>query len=192
MVLKNLGGVMIQIFSKHRLPLLLVVAAVLLTSGCGKKPVTKLMTATAYCGCSTCCSWERGNPRYLHLDFWNRYVSAGEAKGNEYTGLTASGTSPREPRYGLFSIDSLKRPYMIPIRTILFPWLFFPQKGTIAADTRYYPFGTEMFVPGYGWGIVEDRGGAIKGPNRLDLYFDSHGDALQWGRKKVHVEIHTP
>ncbi len=192
MVFSNLARGMTTIFPLNRLPLLLLVAAVLLASGCGKKPVARLMTATAYCGCSTCCSWERGNPRYLHLDFWNRYVSAGAAKGNEYTGLTASGTSPREPQYGLFSVDSLKRPYMIPIRTILFPWFFLPEKGTIAADTRYYPFGTEMFVPGYGWGIVEDRGGAIKGPHRIDLYFDSHSDALNWGRKKVHVEIYTP
>ena len=30
--------------------------------------------------------------------------------------------------------------------------------GTIAADTRRYPFGTIMYVPGYGYGRVEDRG----------------------------------
>ena len=49
-----------------------------------------------------------------------------------------------------------------------------------------------MFVPGYGWGVVEDRGGAIKGPDRIDLYFDSHSDALEWGRKRVKVEIYKP
>ena len=42
--------------------------------------------------------------------------------------------------------------------------------GTIAADTRYYPFGTIMFIPDYGWGRVEDIGGAIKGMH-IDLYF---------------------
>ncbi|MEE4243565.1 MAG: 3D domain-containing protein [Desulfopila sp.] len=169
-----------------------LLAILLSCSGCGQKPVTLTMTATAYCGCSSCCSWERGSPRYFHLDFWNRYVSAGPGKGREYTGLTASNTYPREPQEGLFSFDSLKRPYMIPIRTILFPWYFLPEKGTIAADTRYYPFGTEMYVPGYGWGVVEDRGGAIKGPYRIDLYFDSHQDALEWGRRKVNVEIYKP
>ena len=60
--------------------------------------------------------------------------------------------------------------------------------GTIAADTDVYPFGTRMFVPGYGWGTVEDRGGAIKG-GRIDLFFDSHEDALQWGRQTVRVQI---
>ena len=172
--------------------LLSMLFMVVLTSGCGKKPVAKMMTATAYCGCSSCCSWERGNPKYLHLDFWNRYVSEGKGKGRDYTGKTASGSDPREPQEGLFSVDSLKRPYMIPVRTILFPWYFLPEKGTIAADTKYYPFGTKMYVPGYGWGVVEDRGSAIKGPTRIDLYFDSHSDALEWGRRKVKVEIYRP
>ena len=49
--------------------------------------------------------------------------------------------------------------------------------------------GTRMYVPGYGWGVIEDRGGAIRGANRLDLYFDSHDNALDWGRKTVEVPI---
>ena len=63
--------------------------------------------------------------------------------------------------------------------------------GTIAADTRKYPFGTVMFVKGYGYGRVEDRGGSIKG-DRIDLYFNSHRQALEWGRKKVRVKIWFP
>ena len=56
--------------------------------------------------------------------------------------------------------------------------------GTIAADTKYYPFGTIMYIPGYGYGRVEDRGGAIKGPHRLDLWFATEQEALKWGRQK--------
>jgi 3D (Asp-Asp-Asp) domain-containing protein len=63
--------------------------------------------------------------------------------------------------------------------------------GTIAADTSVLPFGTIVYVPGYGYGRVEDRGGAIKG-NRLDLWFSSHGDAREWGRKKVAVRVWKP
>jgi 3D (Asp-Asp-Asp) domain-containing protein len=86
-------------------------------------------------------------------------------------------------------MDSLINPWMIPVRIVFFPWLLLPRSGTIAADTKYYPFGTEMYVPGWGWGVVEDRGSAIKGPTRLDLYFYTHGEAEDWGRKKVRVEI---
>jgi hypothetical protein len=169
------------------LPLLVLLLAGL--TGCAAKPVARPMLTTAYCGCGDCCSWERGSWKFLKLDFWNRYVSAGPDQGREYTGLTASGTVPREPYPGLFSWDSLQRPWLIPIRIVFFPWLFMPEDGTIAADTGYYRFGTRMHVPGYGWGVVEDRGGAIKGPDRLDLYMDDHDEALAWGRRRVPVLI---
>ncbi len=184
----------IYFFNIYRPNLILFILLTLLffSSGCAKKPVAKIMEATAYCGCSICCSWERGNWDYLKLDFWNRYVSAGTGKGRDYTGHTASGSTPREPQEGLLSMDSLHRPWMIPVRTVLFPWYFLPEDGTIAADTKYYPFGTRMFIPGYGWGVVEDRGGAIKGPRRIDLFFHSHQEALQWGRRKVKVTVEYP
>lgn len=60
--------------------------------------------------------------------------------------------------------------------------------GTIAADTRYYPFGTIMYIPDYGWGRVEDIGGAIKG-RHIDLYFPSHKKALHWGREWKKVKV---
>lgn len=63
--------------------------------------------------------------------------------------------------------------------------------GTIAADTSVLPFGTVIEVPGYGYGRVEDRGGAIKG-SRLDLWFPSHEAALKWGRKKIKVRVWKP
>ena len=63
--------------------------------------------------------------------------------------------------------------------------------GTIAADTRVLPFGTILYVPGYGYGRVEDTGGDIKG-NRIDLFYRSHDDALEWGRKKVRCKVWKP
>jgi 3D (Asp-Asp-Asp) domain-containing protein len=60
--------------------------------------------------------------------------------------------------------------------------------GTLAADTSLYPFGTLMFVPGYGYGRVEDRGSAIKG-DHIDLFFKSHKEALQWGRQQRQVHV---
>lgn len=65
------------------------------------------------------------------------------------------------------------------------------KKGTIAADTRKYPFGTKMYVPGYGWGEVHDVGSAIKG-NHIDVFFPSHKDAINWGRKYLDVIILRP
>lgn len=65
------------------------------------------------------------------------------------------------------------------------------RRGTIAADTTRYPFGTIVYVPGYGYGRVEDRGGAIRG-EKLDLWFPCHQQALQWGRRQVPVKIWRP
>lgn len=61
--------------------------------------------------------------------------------------------------------------------------------GTIAADTRHYPYGTVMIVPGYGRGVVQDIGGAIKGPNRIDVFFKTRKRALKWGRQTLDVRV---
>lgn len=58
------------------------------------------------------------------------------------------------------------------------------QGVTIAADPDVLPMGTEIELDGHTY-TVQDTGGTIAG-NRLDLYFDSHEDALRWGvREKV-------
>ena len=48
-----------------------------------------------------------------------------------------------------------------------------------------------MHIPGYGWGRVEDIGGAIKGKH-IDLYFPSHKKALKWGRDWKQVKVWKP
>lgn len=177
------------IFPIMRFLLFLLPVFSVLVIGCARVE-TRTIEATAYCGCGKCCEWERGHWRYLKLNFWNRYITKGRQKGQPYSGLTASGVKPRQQEPGFFSVDSLKHPWKMPFRMVLFPWYFLPQKGTIAADTDYYPFGTKMYVPGYGWGVVEDRGGAIKGPGRIDVYYRSHTKALQFGRCHVQVDIY--
>lgn len=62
------------------------------------------------------------------------------------------------------------------------------QEGvSVAADTTY-PMGTKLEIEGMGTFIVHDRGGAIKG-NRLDVYFDNHNDALEFGVQHVKVRV---
>lgn len=65
------------------------------------------------------------------------------------------------------------------------------RRGTIAADTRVFPFGTILYIPGYGYGRVEDRGGAIQG-RHIDLYFPTHREALEWGRVMRRVQVWGP
>lgn len=63
--------------------------------------------------------------------------------------------------------------------------------GTLAADTSVFPFGTIIYVPGYGYGRVEDRGGEIKGYH-LDLFHRSHSAAQQHGRQRTKVKVWFP
>jgi 3D (Asp-Asp-Asp) domain-containing protein len=61
----------------------------------------------------------------------------------------------------------------------------------VAADTDVLPFGTKLVIPGYSHEApieVIDRGGAIKG-HKLDVFFDSHEEALKWGRQWVAVTV---
>jgi len=65
-----------------------------------------------------------------------------------------------------------------------------PGETFVAADKRY-AFGTEMIVPGYAKSLpvkVLDRGGAVKG-DRLDVFFHSHQQALDWGVKFLYVKV---
>lgn len=58
---------------------------------------------------------------------------------------------------------------------------------TIAVDPNKIPYGTKVVIDGQTY-IAEDCGGAIKG-NRIDLYFDSHQEALNFGRQTKEVTI---
>lgn len=58
---------------------------------------------------------------------------------------------------------------------------------TIAADKSIYPFGTILYINGQPY-EVQDVGGAIKG-NKIDVYFDNHQDALNFGVQYAEVFI---
>lgn len=62
------------------------------------------------------------------------------------------------------------------------------RKGLVAVDPSVIPLGTRLYIQGYGFAVADDTGGAIKG-NKLDLAFDTHNEALQFGVRKVNVYI---
>ena len=59
----------------------------------------------------------------------------------------------------------------------------------VAADARWFRFGSLISIPGYSDGQVVpvlDRGGVIKG-NRLDVLYPTHERARQWGVQYLYV-----
>ena len=60
---------------------------------------------------------------------------------------------------------------------------------TIAVDPDEIPLGSTVYIDGHQY-IAEDIGGQIQG-KRIDLYFDSHDEALEWGVRYKIVKVQT-
>ena len=61
--------------------------------------------------------------------------------------------------------------------------------GTVAVDTSVIPFGTKMYIPGYGNGVAADTGSAIVG-RIIDVWFPTCAQAIAWGRKTLTITIY--
>ncbi|MEH7382808.1 3D domain-containing protein [Bacillus sp. JJ1533] len=96
-------------------------------------------------------------------------VATGYTAGVESTGKDAN-----HPSYGItYSGVKVKRDLY----------------STIAADLSVFPIGTILFIPDYGYGVVADKGGAIKG-NKIDLYYETVNDVYnKWGKKTLDVYV---
>lgn len=79
----------------------------------------------------------------------------------------STGKNPGDPGYGRTSSSTVAG------------------NGTIAAPPQY-PYGTPMYVPGYGLGYVWDRGGAIQG-SHIDVWFPTTQQAINWGAQHLGV-----
>jgi len=92
----------------------------------------------------------------------------------EATGYTAgfesTGKRPGDPGYGITSTGAKAQP------------------GVIAVDPKVIPYGTHIYVPGYGYGVALDTGGAIKG-QRIDLFYETEKQANNWGRRWVTIQL---
>lgn len=58
---------------------------------------------------------------------------------------------------------------------------------TIAVDPSVIPYGTKVIINGQTY-VAEDCGGAIKG-QRIDIYFDTHSEALDFGVQYAEVYL---
>lgn len=110
----------------------------------------------------------RGNTRYKKSIVMTAtaydlsFESTGKRPGDKYYGITASGTKARP--------------------------------GVVAVDPRVIPLGTKLYIESldgtkdYGFAVAEDTGGAIKG-NKIDLYFNTYNECINFGRRNVKVYV---
>lgn len=103
-----------------------------------------------------------------------RYPKVRVVATGYYAGYESTGKTPSHPQYGItYSGVKVRR----------------GTYSTIAADLRVFPLGTVLYIPGYGYGVVADKGGAVRG-NKIDLYFETKQDVYaQWGKRTVDVYV---
>ena len=59
---------------------------------------------------------------------------------------------------------------------------------TVAVDPKKIPYGTKIYIEGYGWRIAEDCGPAVQN-NQIDILVNTHEQALNLGTKTGGVWI---
>lgn len=63
-----------------------------------------------------------------------------------------------------------------------------PRVGMVAVDPAQIALGSHLYIPGYGYGIAGDTGGAIKS-TRIDLFHPDYYSATLFGRRGMDVYI---
>ena len=64
---------------------------------------------------------------------------------------------------------------------------------SIAVDPKVIPYGTQVYIEGYGFRIAEDCGGAVK-KQHIDIAVDTHDEAMKMGVTSggVWILVDTP
>ena len=62
------------------------------------------------------------------------------------------------------------------------------RQGVTIAASRKIPFGTRVYIPKLGWRVVQDRL-AVRYDSRMDVFFESHQAALEFGKQELVVTI---
>jgi 3D (Asp-Asp-Asp) domain-containing protein len=115
-----------------------------------------------------------GQPTKLEDLDWSQYPTKKVIATGYTAGYESTGKNPDHPSYGItYSGVKVKRDLY----------------STIAADLTVFPIGSILFIPGYGYGVVADKGGAIKG-NKLDLFYETVEEVYDnWGKKALDVYV---
>jgi len=94
-----------------------------------------------------------------------------ERKGKKTFTMQATAYSPEDPGLNPYTATGTK-----------------VRKGVIAVDPKIIPLGSRVYIEGYGEAVAEDMGSGIKG-YVIDVAFDTHREALMFGRREVVVTL---
>jgi peptidoglycan DL-endopeptidase CwlO len=101
--------------------------------------------------------------------------------------MLASANRPAPVSPGVHSLTVAATAYALPGRTATgrtAGW------GSVAVDPSVIPLGSRLRIPGYGFGVASDVGSAIQGA-RIDVWFPTESQALEWGNRVVTIAIYS-
>ena len=135
------------------------------------------MTADGICGKRTYTALEEDNPAPSE----DEYYSANEPSDDEqFTEF---------PRYGkVIHVEATAYSSQQPGLSNYTASGTICRRGVIATDPSVIPLGTKVYIPGYGYAVAEDTGGAIIG-NKIDVAFDTVAECYEFGRQFIDIYI---
>lgn len=125
------------------------------------------------------------------------YSAAGYQNNQKITGdayyiKNSSGTESINADSSARSLGSFRLTAYCPCRSCSEGWGRQTSSGalataqhTVAVDRRVVPMGSKLLINGTVY-TAEDVGGGVRG-NHIDIYFDSHSQALQFGSQRADV-----
>ena len=62
--------------------------------------------------------------------------------------------------------------------------------GRVAVDPRKIPYGTKLYITGYGYCVAADTGGFVYNSSTIvDLYMNTYSECISWGRRTVTMYV---
>ncbi len=121
--------------------------------------------------------------------------SSGSSSSSGSTGSSSSGSSGSGAVSGVLSPSKIRTTKRMSATAYTFTGHrtatgTYPRRGTVAVNPSVIPYGTRLYIEGYGYGVAEDTGSFIYShSNRIDLFMESLGQCYSWGCRTVNVYI---
>lgn len=130
---------------------------------------------------------------YKHIDSLNEALSVEKSENaylhNELEAMTMMLSSLKNPEYELLYVGDYKLTHYCTEKRvhicgtgagITITGTQVTAGRTIAVDPSLIPYGTEVYIEGYGWRVAEDGGGAVNGKH-IDIAVSTHSIAEAMG-----------
>ncbi len=122
------------------------------------------------------------NKHIKEIETLHTFIKYNELKSFEIKTYEATGYAPLDPNAVEGMCYSGNPSITASGRTV--------QPGITIAAGPDIPFGTWIWIEGYGWRRVDDRGSRIKN-DKIDIAFATRKEAFEFGRRQITVVIPT-